>query len=374
MPIKFRCNYCRQFLGISRAQAGGIVDCPTCGRSIRVPQLDGSLQPLPEPELNLQDAQLARALDELARLSGGESVPVSVSFEPADEDEAENEFPQLIPEPIPIEVPIPPTPIAINPPSQDDDELPVPDSQGPPTADSARVSLNMLAELASLSPPVAIPGSENAESPDAQPPRPSAERRPLPVRSSLPQVSLLIVLAFIAGMLFERFVKVMESFQSPPATATTTDPAADPAPVASSVTGRITYKSAEGTSQPDRGARIIAFPVQREGEAKLSVVGFRPADGDIDAKLAAATLRALGGALTSADDTGQFRLELPAGSYQLLVLSHFQSREDNEPADPALQKLLASFFDKPAELIGRVAYSFGPLKVKGTGDVFDHSF
>ena len=106
----------------------------------------------------------------------------------------------------------------------------------------------------------------------------------------------------------------------------------------------------------------------------LSVVGFRPADGDVDARLAAATVRALGGALASADESGQFRLEVPAGTYQLLVLSHFQLRADNEPADPALVKLLTSFFDKPTELVGRVSYFFGPLKVKGTGDVWDHSF
>ena len=370
MPIKFRCNYCRQFLGISRAQAGGIVDCPTCGRSIRVPQLDGSLQPLPEPEMNLQDAQLARALDELARLSGGDAVPVAVSFEPADADEeAENEIPQLIPEPIPIEVPIPPTPIAINPLPQDDDDLPLADAQEPSRANREKVALDVLADLASLPPPAEAPGAEKYE-----PPRLPPVGRPQPIRSSLPQVSLLIVLAFIAGMMFERFVKVLESFRSTSATTTTANSETKPAPTASSVTGRITYKSADGTSQADRGARIIAFPVQREGDAKLSVVGFRPADGDVDARLAAATVRALGGALTSADESGQFRLEVPAGTYQLLVLSHFQLRADNEPVDPALLKLLTSFFDKPTELVGRVSYFFGPLKVKGTGDVWDHSF
>ena len=370
MPIKFRCNYCRQFLGISRAQAGGIVDCPTCGRSIRVPQLDGSLQPLPEPEMNLQDAQLARALDELARLSGGDAVPVAVSFEAIDGDEeAENEIPQLIPEPIPIEVPIPPTPIAINPLPQDDEDLPLPDSPEPSRANREKTSLDVLADLASLPPPAEASGAEKYE-----PPRSTAAGRPQPIRSSLPQASLLIVLAFIAGMMFERFVKVLESFRSTSSTTTTANSEANPAPTASSVTGRITYKSADGTSQPDRGARIIAFPVQREGEAMLSVVGFRPADGDVDARLAAATVRALGGALASADESGQFRLEVPAGTYQLLVLSHFQLRADNEPADPALVKLLTSFFDKPTELVGRVSYFFGPLKVKGTGDVWDHSF
>ena len=374
MPIKFRCNYCRQFLGISRAQAGGIVDCPTCGRSIRVPQLDGSLQPLPVPELNLQDAHLARALDELARLGLSDSQPVSKPVETGDEydDDAENEIPQPILEPIPIEVPIPPTPIAINPrfPDDDDDEIPAP-PQGEGAAservgDAKSPGNNLLAELASLSPP---PGSTGPPEGD---PRPVPDRRSLPFRTSILKVAVMLAAAFVAGMLFERFVKVLEVMRASPSSA---KPATgeQPNPV-SQVTGRITYKSADGTSQPDRGAWIIAFPLQREGEARLSVVGFRPADGDADAKLAAATLQALGGALATADEAGQFRLDVPAGTYQLLVLSHFQSRDEKEPVDPALKKLLGTYFDKPDDLLGRIQHSFGPLRVKGTGDVWDHSF
>ena len=41
MPIKFRCHHCCQMLGISHTRAGAIVDCPGCGRSLRVPQADG---------------------------------------------------------------------------------------------------------------------------------------------------------------------------------------------------------------------------------------------------------------------------------------------------------------------------------------------
>ena len=376
MPIKFRCNYCRQFLGISRAQAGGIVDCPTCGRSIRVPQLDGSLQPLPVPELNLQDAHLARALDELARLGASDSHPAvkpTGSGDDFDDDDAENEMPQLIVEPIPIEVPIPPTPIAINPPDQYvDDEIPAPPPGASPEServgDAKSPGHNLLAELAALSLPAA-----SADHPDAEPrPRPSPDRRLPQVRTSILQIVLMLAVAFVAGMLFERFVKVLEALRS---SSSPTKPVSDDKPNAvSQVTGRITYKSADGTSQPDRGARIIAFPPQRDGEAKLSVVGFRPSDGDADAKLAAATLHALGGALTTADEAGQFRLDVPAGTYQLLVLSHFQSRDDKEPADPALTKLLGTYFDKPDALLGRIQHTFGPLRVKGTGDVWDHSF
>lgn len=371
MPIKFRCNYCRQFLGISRAQAGGIVDCPTCGRSIRVPQLDGSLQPLPEPELNLQDAHLARALDELACLANGDSSPAVLNHgdQSAFDEDAENEIPQPIPEPIPIEVPIPPTPIAISPPLQGDD--PQPSNAGPPlarTSMSKSVTPDLLDELAALTVPT--PPAAHAPVEATFPTVPA--RQPLRQRSR-PQLVWLTALAFIAGMLFERFVKILES----PAKVTDINAVkSDEAPIAASteLTGRITYKSADGSSQPDRGARVLAFPLQRDGDVKLSAVGFRPADGPADAKVAAAALHALGGGMATADEVGQYRLDVPAGSYQLLILSHFQPRDDKTPVDPALQKLLAEYFDQPDTLLGRVEYEFGPLRVKGTGDVRDHSF
>ena len=68
MPIKFRCQHCRQFLGISRAKAGEVFDCPTCGWTLRVPELDGTVKPLPGPGLDMGDSKLAQALDELASM------------------------------------------------------------------------------------------------------------------------------------------------------------------------------------------------------------------------------------------------------------------------------------------------------------------
>src|SRR5262245_57683335 len=71
MPIKFRCPHCEQFLGISRGKAGALTDCPSCGRTIRIPELDGSIRPLPGAELNHKDADLAQALDALAQIAEG---------------------------------------------------------------------------------------------------------------------------------------------------------------------------------------------------------------------------------------------------------------------------------------------------------------
>jgi hypothetical protein len=37
MPIRFRCQYCSQLLGIARRKAGRKVECPTCHAQVTVP-------------------------------------------------------------------------------------------------------------------------------------------------------------------------------------------------------------------------------------------------------------------------------------------------------------------------------------------------
>ena len=397
MPIKFRCNFCRQFLGISRAQAGGVVDCPTCGRSIRVPLLDGTVQPLPTPELNLQDAHLARALDELAQLGDLLDQPLPVAKSAAmgferesndngdDGDEA-NQIPQPIPEPIPIEMPLAPTPIKL--------DRPVPVLEPPPNASSVasgQVASNvpsarehersLMAELLSLAPPPAAQGSPSPqrsrtdEAPQSEvhsdvvaSHESRSRRRPATsIRSAVAVLGL-----FLSGMFVERFVRVLESL-SPAVSSPVVAPvvAAD---VPSELSGRITYKTAEGESQPDRGARLIVFPDERPGDVKLPAMGFRPADSEADARVATAAIKALGGTLATVDDAGRFQLDLPAGSYRVLVLSRFQSRDEAQAADPALLKQLAAYFQNPTELLGRAEHHFSPLRIKGTGEIWDHSF
>ena len=40
MPIRFRCAYCNQLLGIARRKAGQVVRCPTCAGQVVVPSPD----------------------------------------------------------------------------------------------------------------------------------------------------------------------------------------------------------------------------------------------------------------------------------------------------------------------------------------------
>jgi DNA-directed RNA polymerase subunit RPC12/RpoP len=40
MPIRFRCAYCNQLMGIARRKAGQAVRCPTCSGQVIVPKVD----------------------------------------------------------------------------------------------------------------------------------------------------------------------------------------------------------------------------------------------------------------------------------------------------------------------------------------------
>jgi phage FluMu protein Com len=44
MPIRFRCQYCNQLLGIARRKAGTKVDCPTCHAQLLVPATEAPAQ------------------------------------------------------------------------------------------------------------------------------------------------------------------------------------------------------------------------------------------------------------------------------------------------------------------------------------------
>ncbi len=40
MPIRFRCRYCNQLIGIARRKVGTVVSCPTCHGQLTVPAAD----------------------------------------------------------------------------------------------------------------------------------------------------------------------------------------------------------------------------------------------------------------------------------------------------------------------------------------------
>ena len=44
MPIRFRCAYCDQLMGISRRKAGTVVNCPKCKGQVEVPRPHGEME------------------------------------------------------------------------------------------------------------------------------------------------------------------------------------------------------------------------------------------------------------------------------------------------------------------------------------------
>ena len=50
MPIRFRCAYCNQLMGIARRKAGTVVRCPTCAGQVVVPAADAGGDELPPTE------------------------------------------------------------------------------------------------------------------------------------------------------------------------------------------------------------------------------------------------------------------------------------------------------------------------------------
>lgn len=47
MPIRFRCAYCNQLMGIARRKSGTVVRCPTCSGQVVVPDPDVPAQGAP---------------------------------------------------------------------------------------------------------------------------------------------------------------------------------------------------------------------------------------------------------------------------------------------------------------------------------------
>jgi hypothetical protein len=325
-----------------------------------VPQPDGTIQPISDPELNTEDRHLSKALDELARLADApvqKYVSLTSSVGEATENESDDQIPRPLLEPIPIEVPLPPTPVIVQPPMNA--------VLASSSENGGSNQENLLAELATLS--AATSDSESLRA-DTVPERfiRRSDRNAFP----LWMFALIAVGIFLAGMLTERIVRVLER---PRPTESSPKERVKAQVIDHEMTGRITYKTKQGESHPDRGARILVFPENKLGEVKLSVVGFRPADSTNDQAIAGAALKAMGGGAVTADDTGSYHLPVEAGSYRILVLSHFQSRDDSVN-DPVLFKLLSEYFEKPEELLGRMRYQFATVRIKGTGDIWDHSF
>ncbi|MEX0704517.1 MAG: hypothetical protein WD069_20615 [Planctomycetales bacterium] len=366
MPIKFRCEHCRQFLGISHVMAGTIVDCPTCGRSVRVPREDGRVDPIPKPRLDLADSGLAEALDELGAIGQIPLEPARAAIAPPQHSAAPVRTiePIALPQPIALPEPAPIEPIAAAAPAASP-----PRAARPPGSEAGPDP-----ELAALA------AAPRATGLPAEPSRLVRRRETAnPFRS--PAVLAALAGALLAGVAIGLFAGrgFGPSEMSPdqqPAQQAGAKPLEQPPAEQPALSGRITFRTAGGNTMPDAGARVLVFPEGRRGTGKLSIVGLRPGDSAEDFEIARAALRAAGGEVAHVSDAGDFRIDLPAaGSYRVLAISHYQSREGPAATSAEWAALLDAWFDRPTALLGQVRFEFGRIDYKGEQPVsWDHTF
>ncbi len=373
MPIKFRCEHCRQFLGISHTKSGMLVDCPTCGRTIRVPDPEGNVQPLPELKLNIKDSKLATALEELAMFGQNEPAMEPESAVAVAEGEGPTPKPPAAPPLAPVPIRVEPVVVA----------KPIPIEVHGTRQPVPVASMQELSALASL-PTVRDPAAEQPVVDVEMLLGQRGANRVLSKHSGTSWIVIASLLSFIGGFVIGRWdrssVTVPKSSvgadgKSPDVKTNSSDPVASGKQTVA-VRGRITFQTDSGERRPDRGARVLLLPEKRAGTTKLAVTGFRFADADADGQVAAASLRALGGDVAIVDDFGNFEsASLKPGTYHILALSHFQPREDRVATEPSVRALLDNYFDKPEQLLGKCRYQLAELKVSGQdAEIWDHLF
>ena len=105
----------------------------------------------------------------------------------------------------------------------------------------------------------------------------------------------------------------------------------------------------------DEGAVIVVLRAEKSPAKRLPIAGLRPDDPPSASDAASSALADLGGAVTQADKSGDFRLFVPAAdSYKILILviSKRATPELGKSLEPDLEK----YFDSPTSLLKGCRY------------------
>lgn len=369
MPIRFRCKHCKQNLGISRSKAGDVVDCPTCGRSIKVPRRDGQAEDVDRPQMNFHDPKIADAMAELQSLGNPSPVTKDDVDRPVKNDSpmdspAES-MPIMLSEPEVDPVPV----LEIAPIAAAQKSL---DALNPSPESDAEQHRKELEGLANQADELAAATSPAGHSP----------------RLSIPMIGGL-VLAF--GLLMGLGIGYLFSGPRPAPTEpemNASDGQTEEAGAASSastasnsddfdvltVNGVITYDPENATTRPDSKSLVCLLAESRLGQVMIPGESLWEPTESSDFQVAAATLKLIGGRAALTDADGEFSIVAPeTGSYHLLVVSRHAVRESSE-IDADLEAVLKKYFEQPRQLLGKRAYHVVLLNVNRKLDPIRHRF
>lgn len=343
MPIKFHCQHCEQFLGIARSRAGAVVDCPQCGRSLRVPELDGRVRKMPPPTKEARgDSGLISALSQLSELGTlAEGGPPAESLR----------SPQINPERVsPERVDLQSVPLERIEDAPPREESSHPDEDGPFALSAS------LSELATFSDPV-IDGTNTNDL--------LQEMREVSHPSASPLLisfggALLILLGTAGGWWLGRsdhFNQPNDSADNGPDVKVIQNEGEAPEKASDLIrqSGAVTYQDSSGTTRPDDGALVLLLPVRHEGSFRLHAKAFTKPAGDIDRIATIAALSAIGGAAVVSDEAGRYELQTESLAEKVVVIV---SRHQMRPADVAIPEdigaFLNSWFDSTHHICGQL--------------------
>lgn len=366
-----------------------MVDCPACGRSLRVPSEDGGKARAEMLQRPTGDAKFLSALEELsslgapakpapapaaARRNPAPSLPtgarrgsdrpsgdvrdsmriVPLSQAKTRAEEVLGELSGLLPadQPEPLVIP------EILPPEDEATE-----ETNPEDSETPRILANEVATEEWTSVLSELAGEPQQEL--ARPTRSAGARM-----QSLLLVTVAVV-AFVGGLLTSRSFGV---FGTPPVTGTTSEataskqgashqerapeiPAAEPADAgAAAVRGVVTFADESGAVQPDSEAIVLLLPVRNLSGLKLDAGPLRERTPTAARTAIEAALKVLNVTYVRADSRGQYQLpRLSQDPVLLLVISRHAARPEGEPLPAAVADELQKWFESQERITGRLA-------------------
>lgn len=371
MPIKFRCKHCHQLLGIAVSRAGAVVDCPQCGRSLRVPELDGKTRKLPNAAAKTKgDSALISALSELSALNSTDIVP-----EQPPQIETAAPVEKNLPQPIPARV----AKTDIEDPTASfmqlhNERTDLDDQHGPVTIDDP------LADLAAWNEDVSPKGLSNDI---------LAEIRDTNRHEQWASIHTTIygIVAITTGLIVGWWLKSQDESPSGPTVHNGAQVIAKgqdiKAPKGANSTpnnrgivqGRVEYTDASGDIKLDSGATILLLPTVRVGTIKFDGRSLKQKIGDPDRSATEAALATIGGFVTQADAFGQFSIPADLNTpCSLIAISRHQARPSDVKVIQDVTTTLQAYFESSSHLCGKLAVKITKPAAVGTKNEVNFRF
>jgi hypothetical protein len=289
MPIRFRCEYCGQLMGIARRKAGQLVDCPKCHHEIRVPESD---QPeRPKSDL-LEHSQFERWLETPAGKAATARRAASGAAEQPSSDEpwSANEAPRRSF-------------------AGEHNDLLGFVQQRPVWTAAALVAAFILGVLVGR---YLLPSRAKA----------SVAHSAAPAASSLQVDAANETVAVKAAPSDEPLVQGSVVFQR------------------------------DGKKRPDEGSSILVLPADQKPTEKIVSLGVRPEDHALKHQPGVDQIRRMGGAFGYVRADGQFSIPVArSATYFVLILSRHVDRPARQAIFPDELSILNQYFANVPELV-----------------------